>query len=342
MWIYILLQQNGVLSDFFGSNFSFNYEKYLIDLGIVDSLRLKIESGELDEFGHPKLIAMRSILQNLSGTLYIDSMSNKSGRKNFPAYPTFVSRKEAYIYYDNQSVYNGVYKRDKFYFKIDPFTLDSLDNFVTGSLAFDGDFNSAGIFPMFREKAIIMPDHSFGFEQNTPPEGYAAYGGKGRYFNHLDLSFNGLQGKGKVDYLSSITLSDHFLFFPDSTNAAPGQFEMRNETIAGTAFPQADGKDVSLNWQPYKDRMYIYKSTDDLALYNKKVTLDGSLVLTPKGLRGNGKAFYTESDLTSKNLYFETEGYGADTSDFNLRSADRELMAISTKNVKSKDRKSVV
>ena len=323
-------------SDFFGSNFSFNYEKYLIDLGIVDSLRLKIESGELDEFGHPKLIAMRSILQNLSGTLYIDSMSNKSGRKNFPAYPTFVSRKEAYIYYDNQSVYNGVYKRDKFYFKIDPFTLDSLDNFVTGSLAFDGDFNSAGIFPMFREKAIIMPDHSFGFEQNTPPEGYAAYGGKGRYFNHLDLSFNGLQGKGKVDYLSSITLSDHFLFFPDSTNAAPGQFEMRNETIAGTAFPQADGKDVSLNWQPYKDRMYIYKSTDDLALYNKKVTLDGSLVLTPKGLRGNGKAFYTESDLTSKNLYFETEGYGADTSDFNLRSADRELMAISTKNVKSK------
>ena len=323
-------------SDFFGSNFSFNYEKYLIELGIVDSLRLKIESGELDEFGKPKLVAMRSMLQNLSGTLYIDSMSNKSGRKNFPGYSTFVSKKEAYIYYDNKSVYNGVYKRDKFYFKIDPFTIDSLDNFATGALGFDGDFNSAGIFPMFREKAIVMPDHSFGFERNTPPEGYAAYGGKGKYFDHLDLSFNGLQGKGRVEYLGSTTLSEHFLFFPDSTNASPAQFELKNEMVAGTGFPQANGKDVSLNWQPYKDRMYIYKIADDLALYNKKVTLDGSLVLTPKGLRGSGKAFYAESDLSSQNFYFETEAYKADTADFNLRSADRELMAISTKNVNSR------
>ncbi len=323
-------------TDFFGKNFAFNYDSYLFTLEQIDSMRIKVESGELDEQGKPKLIPLRSNLQNLSGTLYIDSMTNKSGRKNFPAYPYFVSKKEAYIYYDNPQVYNGVYNRDKFYFQIDPFTIDSLDNFVSGGLAFDGEFNSAGIFPSFREKAIVRPDYSMGFERNTPPEGLPAYGGKGKFIDHLDLSFNGLRGKGRVEYLSSTTLSENFIFFPDSTNGQPAQFELRNEVVAGTGFPQASGKDVSLQWQPYKDRMYIYKTTSNLTLYNKDVDLNGNLVLTPSGLRGDGMAYYTGSELISKNFYFETGAYGADTSDFNLQSSDKQVMAISTKNVRSR------
>ncbi len=323
-------------SDFFGSDFSFNYEKYNFDLAKVDSLRLKVESGELDEFGKPKLIPLRSLLQDVSGTLYIDSMDNKSGRKSFSRYPYFVSRKVAYIYYDNPVVFNGVYNRDKFYFQIDPFTIDSLDNFTASSLAFDGDFNSAGIFPTFREKAIVRPDFSFGFERNTPPEGYEAYGGKGRFIDHLDLSFNGLRGNGKLEFLSSTTLSNDFLFFPDSTNASPAQFELRSEVVAGVSFPQASGNDVLMNWRPYKDKMYIYKVNSNLSLYNKSVFLHGNLVLASSGLGGSGKAYYTESELLSKDFYFETRAYGADTSDFNLRSSDSTIMAISTKNVKSR------
>lgn len=323
-------------SDFFGTDFSFDYDKYLFDLAKVDSIRLKVESGELDENGRPKLIPLRSLLQNVSGTLYIDSMDNKSGRKSFSTFPYFVSRTESYIYYDNQQVFNGIYNRDKFYFKIDPFTIDSLDNFTPGSLAFDGDFNSAGIFPTFREKAIIRPDYSFGFERNTPPEGYEAYGGKGKFIDHLDLSFNGLRGDGKVEYLSSTTLSNDFIFFPDSTNADSAQFELRSEVVAGTAFPQASGIAVAINWRPYKDKMYINKINNNLTLYNKTVSLDGNLELAASGLGGSGKAYYTQSELISKDFYFETGAYGADTSDFNLMSSDSSVMAISTKNVKSR------
>ena len=323
-------------TDFFGKNFVFNYDKFLFDLGQIDSLRMKIESGELDEYGKPKLVPLRSILQNLSGTLYIDSLDNKSSRKNYSKYPYFVSNKEAYIYYDNPEVYNGVYKRDNFYFKIDPFTIDSLDNFDARSLAFDGEFNSAGIFPTFKEKAIIRPDLSFGFERNTPPEGYLAYGGKGKFVDHLDLSFNGLKGKGRVEYLSSTTMSDNFTFFPDSTNCSPGQFELRAEVVGGTTFPQASGSDVNINWRPYKDKMYIYKTKSDITIYDKKVALDGNLVLAIKGLGGNGLAKYNDSELLSKDFFFEKESYGADTADFNLKSSDKDVMAIVTKNVNSR------
>lgn len=323
-------------TDFFGKNFAFNYDKFLFDLGQIDSLRLKIESGELDEYGKPKLVPLRGMLQNLSGTLYIDSLNNKSGRKNFPAYPYFVSTKESYIYYDDRQVYNGVYKRDNFYFKIDPFTIDSLDNYVAGALAFDGEFNSAGIFPSFREKAVIRPDLSFGFERETPAEGYQAYGGKGKFFDHLDLSYNGLKGHGRVEYLSSVTVSDKFIFFPDSTVASPGHFELRNEVVEGTAFPQATGKDINISWLPYKDMMHVYKTNTDLSLYNNTVDLDGNLLLAKKGLGGDGKALYNGSELLSRNFYFETSAYGADTSDFNLKSADKDVMAIATKNVRSK------
>ena len=323
-------------SDFFGKKFAFSYEKFAFDLENIDSVRLKVETGELDESGKPKLAALKSSLQNLTGTLYIDSLNNKSGRKNYPAYPVFVSEKESYVYYDDPSIYNSVYSRDQFYFKMDPFTIDSLDNFAKSGMSFEGEFNPAGIFTASREKLVVRPDYSFGFEKETPAEGLAAYGGKGRFFDHLDLSFQGLRGKGHIDYLSSQTHAEEFVFFPDSATSTKAQFELTEQTVAGTAFPQASGHDVLMCWQPKADKMLINKSLDNLSLYNKKVDLNGNLVLAKKGLSGNGRAFYTESELISGNFYFQPNVYGADTSDFNLKSDDQNVMAISTKNVKSK------
>lgn len=323
-------------SDFFGKKFGFNYEKFLFTLENVDSVRLKVETGELDERGQPVLTPLRSTLQNVSGTLYIDSLNNKSGRKNFPRYPIFVSEKESYVYYDHPSIYNGVYQRDKFYFKMDPFTIDSLDNFAKSGVAFDGEFNPAGIFASSRERVVVRPDYSFGFEKETPAEGLAAYGGKGKFYDHLDLSFQGFKGKGHIDYLSSTTTAEEFVFFPDSATSAKANFELKAETVAGAAFPQATGHNVSMSWQPPKDFMLINKLTENITLYNKAVDLDGNLVLTNKGLRGNGKALYTESELMSSDFYFQPQTYGADTADFNLHSDDQSVMAISTKNVKAK------
>jgi hypothetical protein len=323
-------------TDFFGKKFNFDYQRFLFNMENIDSIRLKVESGELDDNGKPKLVPLKSTLQNVSGTLYIDSADNKSGRKNFPKYPVFVSEKPSYVYYDHPSIYDGVYERDRFYFKIDPFTIDSLDNFAKSGVAFEGEFNPAGIFAPSREVVVVRPDFSFGFEKETPPEGLSAYGGKGRFFDHLDLSYQGFKGKGHIDYLSSTTHASEFVFFPDSTTSEKAEFELKAENVAGVAFPQASGHEVSISWQPSKDRMLVNKINNNITLYNKKVDLDGNLVLANKGVGGNGKALYSESELISSNFYFNPQIYGADTADFNLQSDDKSAMAISTKNVRAK------
>lgn len=324
-------------SDFFGKKFAFKYDDFKFNLATVDSIRLKVVSEtEVDENGNPKLIPLKSTLQNVSGTLYIDSLNNKSSRKNYSGYPTFTSDKESFVYYDHPSIYGGVYNRDKFYFRMDPFTIDSLDNFSAGGLKFPGDFVSAGIFPDIKEVAIIRPDYSFGFERNSPTEGYPMYGGKGTFFNHIDLSYNGLIGNGKIDYLSSASESKDIVFFPDSTNMQNASFDLRKDMIAGTGFPQASGNNVFINWRPKKDKMYVDKIDQNLTVYEKQVTLDGNLILAAKGLGGNGNAIFSESELSSLDFWFKQDAYGADTSDFKLKSDDEKVMAIQTKNVKSK------
>ncbi|MBL7923743.1 MAG: hypothetical protein JNL88_06060 [Bacteroidia bacterium] len=324
-------------SDFYGKKFKFLYDQFRIDLANVDSIRLKVVSDtEFDENGNPKLIPLKSTLQNVTGKIFIDSLSNKSSRKSYPPYPVFVSDKEAFVYYDHPSIYNGVYSRDKFYFKMDPFTIDSLDNFSAGGLKFQGNFESAGIFPTIAETAIIRPDYSFGFERESPPEGYAMYGGKGRYFNHIDLSYAGLKGDGKVEYLSSLSESKDILFFPDSTNLGKAQWELRKETIAGVGFPQANGSDTYINWRPREDKMYVFKQSSNLEVYDKTVSVDGNLVLAAKGLGGNGDSYFLESELYSKDFWFKQDAYGADTSDFKLKSDDASVLAIQTRNVKSR------
>ncbi|MBK9637595.1 MAG: hypothetical protein IPO63_07175 [Bacteroidetes bacterium] len=324
-------------SDFFGKKFKFLYDQFRIDLANVDSIRLKVVSEtELDENGNPKLIPLKSTLQNVAGKIYIDSLTNKSSRKSYPAYPIFVSDKEAFVYYDHPSIYNSVYKRDNFYFKMDPFTIDSLDNFSAGGLKFKGDFESGGIFPTIAETAIIRPDYSFGFERESPSDGYAMYGGKGRYFNHIDLSYAGLIGDGKVEYLSSTSESKDIVFFPDSTNMDKTAWDLRKETIAGVGFPQANGSDTYVNWRPKEDKMYVFKKSSKLEIYDKNVTVDGNLVLASKGLGGNGDSYFLESELYSKDFWFKQDAYGADTSDFKLKSDDANVLAIQTKNVKSK------
>lgn len=324
-------------SDFYGKKFKFLYDQFRIDLENVDSIRLKVVSEtEFDENGNPKLIPLKSTLQNVTGKIFIDSLTNKSSRKSYPPYPVFVSDKEAFVYYDHPSIYNSVYKRDNFYFKMDPFTIDSLDNFSAGGLRFKGNFESGGIFPTIAETAIIRPDFSFGFAQETPAEGYSMYNGKGKYYNHLDLSYAGLVGDGKIEYLSSTSESKSIVFFPDSTNMDKSQWDLRKETIAGIGFPQANGSDTYINWRPKEDKMYVYKQSSNLAVYDSTVHVNGNLILAAKGLGGNGDAYFLESELYSKNYWFKQDAYGADTSDFKLKSDDASVLAIQTKNVKAK------
>lgn len=324
--------------DFFGKQFSFDYQNFKINLDNVDSLRLKVESDEpsdVDQYGNRRLVAVRSVLENINGDLLIDYQGNKSGLHDYPQYPVFNSKKDSYVYYDKDWIQQGVYDRDRFYFHLDPFTIDSLDNFSRAGLGFSGEFISAGIFPDFRDSLKLQGDLSLGLVRQTSDAGWPAYGGKGKFTQTVHLSNEGLHGKGVLDYLTSVSHSDDFLFLPDSMNSDVNSFTNRRETLAGIEFPSVTAQSVYVHWEPPNDVMYIRKKKDDLVMYESQALLNGNLQLTPKGMTGDGIMTFAASELEARLFRYKSEVFDADTSDFRLTSDNTDALAFSTNNVKS-------
>ncbi|MGZ4077416.1 MAG: hypothetical protein ACXVDW_07755, partial [Bacteroidia bacterium] len=319
--------------DFFGKEFSFNYDKFIIDLKNVDSLRLMVKSKEPDAYGEYPLVKVRTVIENINGDLEIDNPANKSGRKNFPSYPIFNSFKESHAYYDKKSIQNGKYPKDKFYFKLDPFTIDSLDNFSNEGLVFKGTMETAGIFPTFKESLTLQPDYSLGFVTQAPPGGYPMYGGKGTYNATIKLSNQGLHGDGSLKYVTSTTLSKDFIFFPDSTNCIAQAYDV-TEQKTKPEFPQLHGEDAKMHWAPSKDVMNVWNNKDKKFLdYNGQAQFNGVLSLTPKQLFGSGTADFSNAKLDAKLVKFRANAFDSDTANFSLKDVDLAAMAFSTKNV---------
>lgn len=324
--------------DFFGKSFSFDYQNFKINLDNVDSLRLKVESNdpsEVDDYGKRKLVPVRSVLENITGDLLIDFQGNKSGLHDYPNYPIFNSKKDSYVNYDKTFIQDGVYSRDKFFFHLDPFTIDSLDNFSKEGLRFNGELVSAGIFPDFKDTLRLQPDLSLGLTRNTGTEGWVAYGGKGKFTNKIDLSNAGLHGDGTLDYLASTSKSNDFLFLPDSMNSNVNLFSNKKEVLAGVEFPDVKASDVRVHWEPKNDVMYVNKKEKDLVMYEAQANLNGNLQLKPLGLTGNGIMSFASSELEAKLFKYKTNVFESDTSDFRLSSNNTAALAFSTKNVNS-------
>jgi hypothetical protein len=103
-------------------------------------------------------VRVKNVLEQVTGTLEIDEPSNKNGLQEvnpdgkmtgrYPQLPKFNSSKESYVYYDKRSTQRGVYVRDKFYYRSDPFqTRFSLDNFTNAGLNFAGTLVSGRHLP---------------------------------------------------------------------------------------------------------------------------------------------------------------------------------------------------
>ncbi|MGM0408938.1 MAG: hypothetical protein ACQERU_13230, partial [Bacteroidota bacterium] len=243
------------LFTFYGDDFFFEYDTFKINLNNIDSLSIQVKTEEYDMYNRAVLANLQNTIENVTGNLLIDHPENKSGLKNFPQYPVFNSHENSFVYYDDKKIQNGVYKRENFYFELEPFTIDSLDNFTTRGLRFDGRFYSANIFPPFDDAVYMRPDYSLGFVRTTPDEGYPLYEGKGKYFNKIDLSNRGLRGAGTLEYLSSTAKTDSIIFYPDSTKIHARDFTMAQRT-SGIEFPNLKSQQIDIKWYPYRDVMY--------------------------------------------------------------------------------------
>ncbi len=321
--------------DFSGREFAFNYEEFNVHLKAIDSLSLKVPGQEPLPDGRIPLLPIKSVLQNVTGYLQIDRVDNKSSYQKSTDFPKFKSDAPSFVYYDYPWIFDSIYDRSNFYFKVDPFTIDSLDNFKPDGLSFAGALTSAGIFPDIPEQLTIQRDYSLGFKRVLGDEGLPAYASKGTYYEKLDLSNEGLRGAGKVDYLSASATSKDILFFPDSANADIDDFSMTRKTVAGVEFPSGKGNGVYMNWRPKEDRMFVFKKTTNFDMYDGKVEHNGDLVLAKSGLSGNGTASFEQALVASRLINFKGITFVSDTSDFSLQSNDPNLPALTTTNMRS-------
>ncbi len=323
---------NAGLFTVYGNNFLFGYDDFKLNLQDIDSLSLRIATDKIEGY-ETSLLDVQSIIQDMTGELLIDDPENKSGRKMIPSYPILKSTENSYIYYDDPSIQGGVYERDRFFFEVYPFEFDSLDNFTSSSLQLQGRFRSAGIFPDFEQTlCYLQDDNSLGFAYNTDQDGLPIYGGKGRYYDYLQMSNAGLKGAGEFSYLTSRTRSEEITFHPDSLFTDADEFQMQ-PLLTGVQYPmvQSGGNDVV--WYPYENLMLIGEGPDPFTILNDTTLLSGSLSLSPSGLTGTGRMELTNSVLYADEFSYTASVFDADTADFRLKSVNTDGFTLITDNV---------
>ncbi len=323
------------LTLFQGQNMSFVYDKFEVDFDSVRHLDFYIPTGLEDKNGQPIANAMNSNIEHLSGALLVDAPNNKSGQEELAIFPSLQSKKFSFVFYDLPQTQRGVYTRDSFYFRLDPFAFNGLDSYTKDQLKFNGQLFPATIFPPFKEAIVVRDeDKSFGFIHKTPALGYPTYTKKGNYTGTLDLSNNGLIGKGKLEYLTADIESEDLVFRPKQTTGTAKKFFMEEDRPSKVKVPQAKGEEVSVNWLPFKDSMYVESKAKAFELYKSPgYTHKGTLILTPSGLKGRGEFEWAEGKLTSKIISYGPFQASVDTGNLEIKALDEKGIALDSRNV---------
>jgi hypothetical protein len=320
------------LFTFYGRNFYFSYDTFKIRLNNIDSLSMKVKTEIPDEYGQKSVLAIESMLEDMTGELLIDNPDNKSGRKKIPSYPVFSSTKNSFIYYDDVAVQNGVYEKEDFYFEVYPFSIDSLDNFSQLSLNLNGILRSDSIFPTIGETLHIQEDNSLGFKYMTDSSGLELYGGLGHYHDSIMLSNAGLRGSGRFSYLTSRGIANDIVFHPDSMFTNASEFEIMKQ-LTDVQYPMVTSTMNDLIWYPYRDTMLIEEGTSPFVILNDSTSFSGTLALTPDGLSGDGRMELTNSILNSENFSYTANVFDADTAEFRLKSVNTDGYTLITDNI---------
>ncbi len=317
-----------------GSGFYFSYDDYRINMKNIDEIHLRVVSNEVDAYGRTILAHVGNTLSDLSGYLEIDEPDNKSGNKKNPQYPRLTSTKESYVYYDDPKIQGGKYERKSFYFAVDPFVFEDINNIRFDNTNFSGVLYS-DIFPPIREELTIRKeDYSLGFVTTSPQEGYPIYGGKAQFYHDIDLSNKGLHGSGDLNYVTSHSSSKDFLFLPHETRGSTYDFNV-DKTTSGTTFPGVElGKKqnfgdglsgtTDLCFLPDKEELTVINTMGTFLmfpnLYGRQngfdCDLNGSLTVTPSGLKGFGQSNMMQATLEGLAMEFTDHTITADTSYF--------------------------
>ncbi len=325
-----------------GKDFMLKYDSFFINLNHIDSIRFFItETNAKGQTTRRRvnnaMVGADSVAQRAgglphessqsSGTLFISKPNNKSGREKLPTYPRLDATAGGVIYFDRREVLNGVYDRSVF-FVVPPFKLDSLNDADPGSINFEGTFVSSGMFPSFKEKLHTMPDKSLGFIHSAPSTGYQLYKGDGKFYGGMSLDNSGIRSTGRIDYLAATVESKDFVFYPDSVIAKGTVGEIKEKQFGAVWFPQATLTEFQLKWLPKQDKFSLKNLRDPFNLYNATAQLNGHMIVSKKGLFGEGKLITRGSELTSPELKFSAKDFSARHARFEVKTTNPDKPAL--------------
>ncbi len=322
-------------SSFIAKKCRFDYDKFQIEIDTVRYFDLFIPTGEKDKNGQPIANPIESRIENTLGIVNIDAPSNKSGVQNLIAFPSFQTKGPAFVFYDKLDIHDGIYKRDSFYFELDKFSFQGLDQIKASAINFKGKFLSTRIFPTFNETLSLQDDNSLGFLTKTPSEGFVVYINKGNYKGNLLLSNAGLIGKGNLQYLKCNFDSDDILFKPRTLTASAQQLLIEEGKDGDALFPKVTGQNVLIDWRPYQDSMYLRTKEKAFTMFREGLhTLKGLLIMTPKGLKARGQLNWEQGIADAKTFNFGLYNATSDTMDLKIRAVGTDDLAFDTKNIK--------
>ncbi|PCJ81440.1 MAG: hypothetical protein COA49_04920 [Bacteroidetes bacterium] len=323
--------------EFSGKGFEFDYSEFLIALNSVDNMHIRAEiDGEKGIDGKPKTRLVRNSIDGITGTLELDDPSNRSGWKSkfFTHYPVLNSEGPSYVYYDSQRIHKGAYHRNRFRYALEPFEIDSLDNFVKDDMRFKGELLAGGIVPDLQVDLQLMDDFSLGLKTSTPSEGFPLYNGIGKLDADLTLDMDGLQGTGSIDFLTSHIVGEDMVLVPDSTF---GETTSYTNVVSLNRTPSIEGAKtkftLNISSELGEPLLDVRSSLDKLRCFNDNVLLSGAIHLSESGMTANGEFEFEEAYLSSSLFQMAERGMKADTASFEIIGNDLNSLAFKTNNV---------
>ena len=326
--------------EFFTKDCLFSYDDFTVEMKQVDSLRLYAKRDN-------QIIPVNGTLEKLQGRLMIDRGDNKSSRVETPDYPVFHSDARAFKFYRN--INGGVFHpgtldtlltaddlQGKFYYHLDPFVVDSLNDLTMRKVRFEGELVSGGILPDINEPLVVMDDYSLGFDHRIGQEAadsYPMFGGKGSFHENVHLSEDGFYGDGQLDYQTATYKSERFMFYLDSVTAVTNAFKMA-PMEDGTLFPYATAEALKLKWDVGKPEITTETLGEPICMYGNTL-FSGTSHLSPEGYSAEGKMAFGLTEFVSDHFAFDARSFVADSADFMLYSADSATVAFSATNYRA-------
>lgn len=317
---------NAGMFDMYGNNLFFSYRDYKIKLAKVDSTSMYLAGRDKNIRGRK----VRSLIHDITGEIVIDKPDNKSGKKEDPGFPLLQSEKESYVYFDAPSIQNGQYKRDSFYFVINPYTIRGINDAEKFRYAFGGTLVSNIVSPI-NDTLRLMPDNALGLTYTTPAAGILLYG-KGHLYDRVYLDRNGFFARGKVNLNQSDFQSDSILMLPQRMTAQTREIKVY---AVKDQRPEAQGKEVGIEYIPKTGNLQAISTSQPFEIYAGRIRHSGKLLVYENLLDASGKLEIEGASLSSRLFHLHAGRLESANSSLNMVSLLNKDIRLNTADVKA-------